>query len=52
MYSLKTIGMLRLIHDELFLKMTTKTPLNEQRYNNHFYGEFEMDDLLEAIRVR
>lgn len=49
MYSLEIIEKWRLIHDEKFLKKTMKILLNELRYNNHFYGEFQMDVRLEAI---
>jgi len=49
MYSLKIIKKWRLIHDGKFLMKTMKILLNELRYNNHFYGEFQMGVQLEAI---
>lgn len=49
MYNLEIIKKWRLIHDEKFLKKTMKILLNELRYNNHFYGEFQTDVRLEAI---
>lgn len=52
MYNLKIIRKLRLIHDEKSLKKMMKILLNEQRYNNHFCDEFQMDILLEAILVQ
>lgn len=48
-YNLKIIKRWLLIHDEKFLMKMMKILLNELRYNNHFYGEFQMDVLLEAI---
>jgi len=49
MYNLEIIKKWRLIHDEKFLKKMMKILLNELRYNNHFYDEFQMDVRLEAI---